>query len=42
MLKILEEYGAPPNSETASKDCTPNLKVILKIGKEKAEIDQEV
>jgi hypothetical protein len=42
MLKILEEFGAPPYSETASKDCTPNLKVILKIGKEKAEIDQEV
>jgi hypothetical protein len=42
MLKILEQYGAPPKFRDSIKRLYTNLKVIVKIGKEKAEIDQEV
>jgi hypothetical protein len=42
MLKILEQYGAPPKFQDSIKRLYTNLKVIVKIGKEKAEIDQEV
>ncbi len=42
MLKILEQYGAPPKFRDSIKRLYTNLKVFVKIGKEKAEIDQEV
>jgi hypothetical protein len=42
MLKILEQYGPPPKFRDSIKRLYTNLKVIVKIGKEKAEIDQEV
>jgi len=42
MISILEKFGAPPKLCEAIKRLYTNLKVILKIGKEKAEISQEV
>jgi hypothetical protein len=42
MLKILEQYGAPPKFQDSVKRLYTNLKVIVKTGKEKMEIDQEV
>jgi hypothetical protein len=42
MLKILEQYGPPPKFQDSIKRLYTNLKVIVKIGREKAEIDQEV
>ncbi len=42
MLKILEQYGAPHKFRDSIKRLYTNLKVIVKIGKEIADIDQEV
>jgi hypothetical protein len=42
MLKILEQYGPPPKFQNSIKRLYTNLKVIVKIGRDKAEIDQEV
>ncbi len=42
MLKILERYGAPPKFQNSIERLYTDLKVTVKIGKEKAEIDQEV
>jgi hypothetical protein len=42
MLKILEQYGALTKFQDSIKRLYTNLKVIVKIGKETAEIDQEV
>jgi hypothetical protein len=42
MIKILERYGAPPNFRESIRRLYTDLKIVIKIGKEKAEIDQEV
>jgi hypothetical protein len=42
MLKILEQYGPPPKFRDSIKRLYANLKVVVKLGKEKAETDQEV
>jgi hypothetical protein len=42
MLKILEQYAPPPKFQDSIKRLYTNLKVIVEIGREKAEIDQEV
>ncbi|KAL7526390.1 hypothetical protein ACHAXR_001469 [Thalassiosira sp. AJA248-18] len=42
MLDVLEKLGAPPKLRDAIKRLYTNLKVILKIGKGKAEITQSV
>jgi len=42
MLKILEQYRYPPKFRDSIKRLYTNLKVIVKIGREKAEINQEV
>jgi hypothetical protein len=42
MIKILEKYAPPPQFRDSIKRLYTNLKVIVKIGREKAEIDQEV
>ncbi|KAL7531695.1 hypothetical protein ACHAWF_003870, partial [Thalassiosira exigua] len=42
MIDILERYGAPPKFCNAIQRLYDNLKVVLKIGKEKAEIGQGV
>ena len=42
MIKVLERYGAPPKFRESIRRLYTDLKVIVKIGKEKAEIDQQV
>jgi hypothetical protein len=42
MLKILEQYGPPPKFRDSIKRLYTNPKVIVKIGREKVEIDHEV
>jgi hypothetical protein len=42
MPKVLEQHGAPPKFQDSIKSLYANLKVIVKIGREKAGIDQEV
>jgi hypothetical protein len=42
VLKILEQYTPPPKFQDSTKRLYTNLKVIVKMGREKAEIDQEV
>ena len=42
LLKILERYGAPPKLRSAIARMYSDLKIILKIGKAKAEMGQKV
>jgi hypothetical protein len=42
MLKILEQYTLPPKFQDSIKRLYASLKVIVKIGKDKAEIEHEV
>ncbi len=42
MIDILERYGAPPKFRNSIKRLYTNLKVTIKIGKEKCEISQDV
>jgi len=42
LIKVLERYGAPPKFRNAISRLYDNLKVILRIGKESAELSQTV
>ena len=42
MIKVLERYGAPPKFRESIRRLYTDLKVVVKIGKEKAEIEQQV
>ena len=42
MLKILERYGAPPKLRQDIAQVYADLKIVLKIGKAKAEMGQKV
>ena len=42
MLKILEQYGAPPNLRSAITWMYADLKIVLKIGNAKAEMGKKV
>ena len=42
MLKILERYGAPPKLRHAIAWMYADLKIVLKIGKAKAEIGKKM
>ena len=42
MLKILEQYGAPPKLRHSIVQMCADLKIVLKIGKAKADMGQKV
>ena len=42
LMIILERYGVPPNLQSAIKQMYKDLKIVLKIGKAKSDMNQTV